>query len=336
MAVSDDSSNYEKGSIKAASNQSSESPKVKSIIFDEDDLEDEGEYLNLETEKEEENNQAKEWSKQILSDAFRRSIRTGLIFTTTIFLILVAFWPDVVIIVQSGQMAVQYRLFNGGVEMDRVYDEGIHFIPPWNELFKYNIRVQEQSDSVNALSKDGLDLWVNYTILYKPRKEELPFLHKYIGMDYVEKIVNPMTSASIREVISQFRPHELYSLDRNLVQELTLETLLNKAGDRHVEFVDVMIRSIVLPPAITAAIETKLVEEQKELMFDYKLIVEEKEARRKLIEARGIKTFSDSAGIDIMKWRGLEVTEALSTAPNSKVVVIGTDEKDLPIILGGN
>ena len=45
-----------------------------------------------------------------------------------------------------------------------------------------------------------------------------------------------MTSASIREVISQFRPHELYSMNRNLVQELTLETLLNKAGDISFQF----------------------------------------------------------------------------------------------------
>lgn len=318
-------------------NPQNDPPKTKSIIFDEDDFDDEEDFGLVSDETVlQEDQKSEEWSKRILTGTIRRSITTGLAITTFIFILLAFFWPEVVVVVKSGERAVQYRLFKGGVEMDHIYDEGIHFIPPWNKMFKYNIRVQEQSDSANALSKDGLDLWVNYTILYKPRQEELPFLHKYIGSDYVEKIVVPMTSASIREVISQFRPHELYSIDRNLVQELTLETLLNKAGDRHIEFVDVMIRSIVLPKSIVAAIEDKLVEEQKELMFDYKLIVEEKEAKRKLIEALGIKTFTDSAGIDIMKWRGLEVTQQLSTSDNAKVIVIGTNDKDLPIILGGN
>jgi len=319
-------------------NEDSQNPESKkSIIFDEtlvDDAEDD-------EEDDDEGDEALEaaqetWRKRVLTEAFRRSVTTGLVLTTIIFILLAFFWPEVIILIKSGERGVQYRLFNGGVEMDKVYDEGFHVIPPWNEMFLYNTRVQEQSDSVNALSRDGLNLWVNYTILYKPEPEELPFLHKYIGQDYVQKIVTPMTSASVREVISQFRPHELYSMNRNLVQELILETLLNKAGDRHLEYVDVMIRSIVLPDNIVMAIENKLVEEQKELMFNYKLIVEEKEARRKLIEARGIKTFSDSAGIDIMKWKGLEVTKELATSENAKVIVIGTDDQNLPIILGGN
>jgi len=34
-------------------------------------------------------------------------------------------------------------------------------------------------------------------------------------------------------------------------------------------------------------------------------------------------------------WKGIEATEKLAESPNSKVVVIGSGESGLPLILGG-
>jgi regulator of protease activity HflC (stomatin/prohibitin superfamily) len=67
---------------------------------------------------------------------------------------------------------------------------------------------------------------------------------------------------------------------------------------------------------------------------------ESKEAERKRIEAEGISDFqrivTKTITPQLLKWKGVEATQELSKSPNSKVIVIGNGDGDLPIILGGN
>ena len=67
--------------------------------------------------------------------------------------------------------------------------------------------------------------------------------------------------------------------------------------------------------------------------FDYKLMVEEKEKKRKSIEAEGIKSFEDISKIPILKWKGLEVTSEFAKSQNAKIILMGTSEKGLPLLL---
>ena len=67
---------------------------------------------------------------------------------------------------------------------------------------------------------------------------------------------------------------------------------------------------------------------------------ESKEAERKRIEAEGMSDFqrivTKTITPQLLKWKGVEATQELSKSPNSKVIVIGNGDGDLPIILGGN
>lgn len=71
--------------------------------------------------------------------------------------------------------------------------------------------------------------------------------------------------------------------------------------------------------------------------MDFLIQKEEKEAKRKEIEATGIKKFQDivAEGItpDLLKWKGIEATLKLSESPNAKVIVIGAGDNGMPIIL---
>ncbi|MCC7093152.1 MAG: prohibitin family protein, partial [Ignavibacteriaceae bacterium] len=64
------------------------------------------------------------------------------------------------------------------------------------------------------------------------------------------------------------------------------------------------------------------------------------EADRKRIEAKGIADFQEivSKGISeqLLKWKGIEATEKLANSQNTKVVIIGSGEDGLPIILGSD
>ena len=72
---------------------------------------------------------------------------------------------------------------------------------------------------------------------------------------------------------------------------------------------------------------------------EFKIDKARKEAERKEIEALGISEFQKivtrTITPQLLKWKGIEATQEISKSPNSKVVVIGHGDGDLPIILGG-
>ena len=69
------------------------------------------------------------------------------------------------------------------------------------------------------------------------------------------------------------------------------------------------------------------------LSFTYILLKEFK------FEARGISEFQRIVNRTItpqlLKWKGVEATQEIAKSTNSKVIVIGNGDGDLPIILGG-
>ncbi len=96
---------------------------------------------------------------------------------------------------------------------------------------------------------------------------------------------------------------------------------------------------MVLPPKITEAINEKLAADQEQQRMQFVLLREEQEARRKKIEAQGIADFQRiiTQGLTdrLLRWKGVEATIKLAESPNTKVVVIGSSESGLPLILGG-
>jgi hypothetical protein len=47
------------------------------------------------------------------------------------------------------------------------------------------------------------------------------------------------------------------------------------------------------------------------------------------------KTIAETLDDRLLRWQGVKATEELGKSPNSKVVVIGSGEHGMPIILGG-
>ena len=114
-----------------------------------------------------------------------------------------------------------------------------------------------------------------------------------------------------------------------------------KAGSiKNIEMKDLLIRSITLPEKIKAAIESKLQQQQEALAYQYRLERETSEADRLRIQAQGIadynKILSASITPNILKQKGIDATLELANSPNSKVIVVGSGDDGLPLILGGN
>ncbi|PIQ60071.1 MAG: peptidase [Bacteroidetes bacterium CG12_big_fil_rev_8_21_14_0_65_60_17] len=236
----------------------------------------------------------------------------------------------------SGEGAVKYSVF-GGTDLGKVYGEGLQIHPPWVSLIRYDVRMQEQLEDINALSSNGLSIGMDASVRWRPNAEELPDLHVTYGTDYYRKLVQPELRSAVREVVGQFTPEELYSSRRQELQSEIFNRVRTAVAGESVELEAVLIRDISLPDQIRGAIENKLKEEQEAERYQFTLVKEELEAQRKQIEATGQAEYqriiTESLSDRFLKFKGVEATQMLANSPNAKVVVIGGSD-GLPIILG--
>ena len=288
-------------------------------------------------------------------------------------LITVVLWPYVVITIPSGRVGVLWKRFNGidiycwcwvgrGTVLDprEIREEGLHLVWPWDKLFIYDLRLQSSTQTFNAISKDGVSVKAQISTRYQLLHNAVAVLHKFIGPDYLNSVLNPEIGSQAREVISQYTAEEVYTSREQIQKQIrdnaqrSLSANLNKLvqpeameqpDPKHyndflqdsIQILDTLVLSIELPPDIVAAINRQT--EQYYMIQEYKFRVqrEAEESKRKQIEADGIaafqKTVSQGISDSYLRWRGIEATLELSKSPNSKIVVIGSGKDGLPIIL---
>jgi len=259
-----------------------------------------------------------------------------LVFFFVLIFVVALLYHRIVISIYPGESGVIWKRFSEGTQLNEVYGEGIHFIWPWDKLYVYNLRVQQEPTQFYALSLDALSIYFDVSIRYRPRPDKLPVLHQEIGPDYVEKVVKPEIQAAIREIVGKFEPEEIYRSQGFIVQAIVQRARLELVT-RHVILDDLLIKEIRLPTTVRQSIERKLAQQQASLEYDYRIEKEKKEAIRKYIEAQGIRAFQEEVTRGDMfekylAFRGIEATLELSTSPNAKVVLIGGKD-GLPLIL---
>lgn len=241
--------------------------------------------------------------------------------------------------IRSGEAGVIYRPFAGGTNTERTWDEGLRIVAPWNKMFIYNARVQQVPDKFTVLSIDGLEVEVEVSIRFRPRRDDLGFLHRNIGPEYIEKVVKPEVQAQFRFVLGQYRPDEIYTSQGFIVQTVK-QGALAQLNARWVLLDDLLLKSVKLPQTVAASIEAKLRAQQLALEYVYRIEAETLEAERKAIEAGGIAEFKSiisKDGIDesFLRFRGIQATLELAKSPNAKVIVIGGGKDGMPLILDG-
>jgi regulator of protease activity HflC (stomatin/prohibitin superfamily) len=257
----------------------------------------------------------------------------GLIFT----FVVVYLANRIFILIGPGEAGVLFRRLTDGTDTRRIHAEGMSIIAPWNKMFIYTVRVQERAELVEALSSNGLTITVSVSVRYYPDYSNLGILHQKVGPDYAEKVVIPEVVAGVREVIGRYRPEELYTLKTSAISDAIIQNVVRSVSDKFIVLDDVNIKNIKLPPLVTTAIENKLQQEQMAQEYEFRLKREEEEAKRLLTQAGGIAAFnstvSQSLTEELLRFKGIEATLELSKSPNSKVVVIGSGQDGLPLIL---
>lgn len=255
-----------------------------------------------------------------------------------ILILMVIFWSRITVTIEAGHAGVMFRLLSGGVDTTQTYGEGFHFISPLNDMIIYETRQQEIAEDMNVLSSNGLEIKADISAWYRPQYDKLGMLHGQIGKDYLRRVVVPAMRASARSVIGRYTPEQIYSTKRDAIQDEIFEETKSILDEKYVTLNQILIRSIVLPPTIKTAIESKLKQEQESLEYEFKIEKAQKEAERQRIDATGKAKANEilnaSLTDKILREKGISATIELSKSPNSKVVIIGNTKDGMPLILG--
>ncbi|GAA4270249.1 prohibitin family protein [Hyunsoonleella aestuarii] len=254
-------------------------------------------------------------------------------------IILVVILAKSAVTIDSGEAGVLFKTFGEGVVVDEPpMAEGFHIVAPWNKVYVYEVRQQELFEKMKVLSSNGLEIQIDASAWYEPVYSDLGNLHQSLGQNYLQRVIQPAIRSAARSVVGRYTPEQLYSSKRDAIQdEIYAETkkILDK---QYVQLNEVLVRDVTLPNTIKEAIERKLRQEQESLEYEFRLVTAAKEAEKVIIEAKGKaesnRILSASLTDKILQDKGIEATVKLSESPNSKVVVIGSGDSGMPIILG--
>lgn len=263
-------------------------------------------------------------------------------------LFLCLLWKQMVITIPAGHQGVMFYRFQGGTVTDKAWGEGIYLIAPWNVLTAYETRLQTRSVVLTVPSEEGLEMKISVALRFRPYHENLGYLHRDIGPEYFERLIRPEVHGHLRRILGKRPAHDIYTGAQNILQEVARVPVLGRLGRAHddaarpgasegkapyVLLEELRVLDIVRPTSVAEAVNEKQRQEQLSLEYAHRLQREQKEAERRRIEAAGIRDFKNISGVDPLRWRSVDATLELARSNNAKVVVVGSGQGTVPMML---
>ena len=136
----------------------------------------------------------------------------GLTFVSILLVLsVIVLWKRVVIVIPAGSVGVLYRPLLGGIDMDRILNEGLNLVFPLNTVTEYDSRVQMKQIQMEVLTKDQLRSDIKVSFQFQVNKFALPLLHKFVGPDYITKVILPEVTGKTRVMFAELTSQEAFT-----------------------------------------------------------------------------------------------------------------------------
>ncbi len=205
--------------------------------------------------------------------------------------------------------------------------------------------------SINVLDSRGLPITVELSVSYRLDPDKAAYVIKTYGLNWEDKIINPIVRDVVRNVIGKY-PAEEIPMKRNEIAtkiENQVREQLDKIPGKPVLFESFQLRDIILPENIKRQIERVQIAKQEAERAKYEVLRAKQEAAKKaaiakgsaeakIIQAQGVadaklieakaqakanEEISKSLTNELLKLKQIEVqdkfNEALKSNPNIKI-----------------
>lgn len=269
-------------------------------------------------------------------------------------------------VIRPGEVGIKTTL---GRASSGVLAQGAHGFNPFiSRVIRIDTRAHEYSDNLHLPTKEGLEITAEVTFMHHLMADSAMYIYTHFGLETYESLVRSTYIATSREITAHYFAKDLI-LQREDLERAIHDKLVSSLSSHGIVIDAVLVRDIMLPPGILAAINEKVKSEQASLQAQFDIEKQRKEldfnieaqrkqaqfliekqkmeaerimieananAKKTVIEAEAMK--KSQAIIDStlsekqLKLKGYEVTKGLVQSGNSKIII--TDGKN-PVILNG-
>jgi prohibitin 1 len=226
-------------------------------------------------------------------------------------------------IVRQGEVAARRTL---GKINPQVVGPGLTGFNPFvTTIIKVPTRTINIEVRMPLPTKEGLTIQSDVSILYRVEGRQVPKIVETIGRNYEEVVILPIFRSAAADITASYFAKDMHTGQRAAIEKSISELMTSRLQDRGFAIESVLLKSIVLPPGLSKAIEDKLEAEQDAQRMEFVLAKQKQEAQRQIIEAEGIrdaqKIINEGLTPMLIQFKSIEAFNKLSASPNSKVIV---------------
>ncbi len=226
-------------------------------------------------------------------------------------------------IVREGEIGVKRKL---GKLDSNIVEPGARAVNPFTTtIIKLPVRTVNVEIQSNLPSKEGLNVKSVISILYHIKKEGAASIIGNIGTNYEEVVIKSVFRSASADVCSRFFAKDMHTSKRAEIEEEIRGRMQELLSSRGFEIEAVLLKNIKLPDGLAMAVENKLEAEQEAQRMEFILQREQMEARRRKVEAEGIrdaqKILQEGISPQIIQWQSIEAFRELAKSPGSRVII---------------
>jgi regulator of protease activity HflC (stomatin/prohibitin superfamily) len=235
--------------------------------------------------------------------------------------------------VPSGQAGVVLR--TDGVDRT-VLPEGAHWIGPWAAVETYDLRGQEHSEDLDALSADGAPLEAHASIItFHPVADQIVALARETGPDYYHILVMPLLRSSLRKVLAMYRADELNTAGVGRAEREVTDDTGRRLLPHHIRFDSISLRTLRIAPQSDAyrAVVATGVKEQEALASRELPVLARQRAEEHRADANGVAAahtlVAPTLSPRVLADAARRAWSRLLTAPSTNVEVRASGQPNL-------
>ena len=149
--------------------------------------------------------------------------------------------------VESNKKGIIFHRFEGGLNKDKIYGEGLHFIAPWDRMITYDISVQQYEEHLSALSKDGLLYEYHLVGKYHVQPDRIGYLQERIGANYLDVVVKPELRSAIRGLVGEYTSEEIPAIEPQKWDRELLRIARPLIAEKYILVDTIIVKEIIYP-----------------------------------------------------------------------------------------
>ena len=226
-------------------------------------------------------------------------------------------------VINQGEVGVRDTL---GAQSGTISEPGfkLYFWPVW-DITKISVRTSNLKVKLSLPSKEGLTIDSEVSVLYRIEPKSVPRVLQDIGVNFEKRFILPVFRSAVADITAQYPAKDMHSGKRSEIENAVKQMMSRRIKDRGFLIEAVLLKSIRLPKGLSQSIEDRLRAEQSAQQMIYVLQREQSEAKRKLIEAEGVRDanlkLSEGLTPKVLHYKAIEALHELSSSPNAKLII---------------